>query len=158
MSAADRFASEWKPILGAVHNSASPQLLDVQFDAFIKVPDTRQLSAIDSGMLMREICLNEVIDAIGALNRHKAAGADGLNNDFFKDTQAVLAPATVAIGNEFLNGGHPPQSFLEGLIIPLRKQRDSEDALNYRPIALLQTSYKIFAKVIATRVQRVLGN
>lgn len=29
--------------------------------------------------------------------------------------------------------------------------------MDYRPIALLQSSYKIFAKVIATRVQRVLG-
>ena len=34
---------------------------------------------------MREININEVIEAIDALNRHKAAGTDGLNNDFFKD-------------------------------------------------------------------------
>ena len=29
--------------------------------------------------------------------------------------------------------------------------------MDYRPIALLQTGYKIFAKVIATRVQGFLG-
>ena len=65
--------------------------------------------------------------------------------------------ALVAVGNELLNGGRPPKSFLEGLIIPLRKKEDSNDAMDYRPIALLQTGYKIFTKVMATRVQRVLG-
>ena len=68
-----------------------------------------------------------------------------------------MVPAIVTIDNELLHGGRPPQSFLEGLIIPLRKRGDSADAMDYRPIALLQTGYKIFAKVIATRVQGFLG-
>ena len=122
MTTTDRFASEWQPILGAVHNSAPPQLLDAQFDDFVTIPESRHLSATDNGLLMREININEVIEAIDALNRHKAAGTDGLNNDFFKDTQSVLASAMVAIGNEILHGGHPSQSFLNELIIPLRKQ------------------------------------
>ena len=60
---------------------------------------------------MHEICLNEVIEVIGALNRHIAAGTDGLNNDLFKDTQSALASAMVAVGNEIIHGGHPPRSF-----------------------------------------------
>ena len=31
------------------------------------------------------------------------------------------------------------------------------DAMDYRPIALLQTGYKIVAKVISRRVQDVIG-
>ena len=45
------------------------------------------------------ISSDEVIQAISVLQRHKVAGADGLNNDFFKDTQAMLVPAMVTIGN-----------------------------------------------------------
>ena len=41
----------------------------------------------------------EVVQAISALDRHKEAGADGLYNEFFKDTQAVMVPAIVALGN-----------------------------------------------------------
>ena len=63
-----------------------------------------------------------------------------------------MAPAIVAIGNELLQGSLPPASFLEGLSISLRKQGDSDDAMDYRKIALLQTGYKIFTKVIAKRV------
>ena len=79
---------------------------------------------------MKAISSNEVITAIEGLNRHKAAGTGGLNKDFFKDTQAVMAPAMVAIGNELLRGGQPLPSFLERLIFPLRKQGDSQDAMD----------------------------
>lgn len=41
-------------------------------------------------------------------------------------------------------------------MIPLRKNGDSPDVLYCRPISLLQTGYKIFAKNMATRLQRVL--
>ena len=99
----------------------------------------------------------EVVQAISALDRHKEAGADGLYNEFFKDTQAVMVPAIVALGNELLRGGKPPPSLFEGLTIPLRKRGDSGDAMDYRPIALLQTSYKIFTEIVATRMQKVLG-
>jgi hypothetical protein len=77
------------------------------------------------------ITSDEVIEAIAALSRHKAAGGDGLNNDFFKDHQAPLVSAMVAIGNKLLQGGEPPKSFLEGLILPLRKKGDSADAMNF---------------------------
>ncbi|OWZ08028.1 RNA-dependent DNA polymerase [Phytophthora megakarya] len=51
---------------------------------------------------MTEITLQEVLEAIDSLNRHKAAGADELNNDVLKDMQALLAPILVKICNELL--------------------------------------------------------
>jgi hypothetical protein len=45
----------------------------------------------------------------------------------------VLVPAMVAISNELLKGGDPPASFLEALIIPLKKKGDSVDAMNSGP-------------------------
>ena len=58
----------------------------------------------------------------------QGGGADILNNEFFKDAQAVLVPAMVAIGNELLARGKLPPSFLQGLILPLQKKGDSADA------------------------------
>ena len=51
---------------------------------------------------MDHITLDEVLAAIASLNRHKAAGSDGINNDFLKDFQALLAPALVNIGNKII--------------------------------------------------------
>ncbi|KAG3117770.1 hypothetical protein PI125_g3462 [Phytophthora idaei] len=106
-----------------------------EFDKYVRIPEQRKLSMAENDILMAPVTLQEVIDAISTLNRHK----DGLNNDLFKDAQALLAPAMVAISNEFLQGGTPPQSFLEELIIPLRKKGDSVDAMDYHPISLLHT-------------------
>ena len=60
------------------------------------------------------------------------------------------------MSNEILKGAHMLPSFLEALVIPLRKKGDSANALDYRPKSLLQTSYNIFATFLATRLQRVL--
>ena len=121
------------------------------------MPTERMLTQNDNELLMEPFSLAEVLQAIASLSRHKAAGADGLSNDFIKDFQALLAPALVTIGNDILQGRTPPASFLEGLIIPLRKKGDSEDAMDYRPIALLLSGYKVVAKVLSHRVQKVLG-
>ena len=69
----------------------------------------------------------------------------------------LLAPALVNMSNELMQGRSPPASFLEGLIMPLRKKRYSKDAMDYRPVALLQTGYKVIVKVISHRVQQVIG-
>ena len=115
------------------------------------MPTERMLTQNDNELLMDPFLLAEVLQATALLSRHKAAGEDGLSNDFIKDFQALLAPALVTIGNDILQGRTPPDFFLEGLIIPLRKKGDSEDAMDYRPIALLQSGYKVVAKVLSHR-------
>ena len=122
----------------------------------MRVPSALKLSGDDNMAIFSCVTEAEVLTAVTSLSRHKAAGPDGLNNDFYKYTPALLVSALVAISNQILEGADPPPSFLEALIIPLRKKGDSIDAMDYRPISLLQTSYKIFAKVLATRLQRVL--
>lgn len=44
-------------------------------------------------------------------------------------------------------------SFKKGLVIMLRKKGDSDNAIDYRPITLLQSSYEILARIITFRVQ-----
>ncbi|RHZ31594.1 hypothetical protein DYB26_011165, partial [Aphanomyces astaci] len=46
--------------------------------------------------------------------------------------------------------------FGEADILPLKKKGNSANALDYRPIALLNSAYKIFAQVISLRLQPLL--
>lgn len=142
--------------MGGVHHQTSPTQLKTEFDAFVQIPATRQVSAIDNELLMSDVCQNEVIQAIAALNRHKAAAADGLNNEVYGHSGGYGSG----------HGGNrqratemwPTSSIIfKRMIIPLRKHGDSDDAMDYRPIALLQPGYKIFTKVVATRLQTFLG-
>ena len=156
MSIADKFASEWSPVLGVIHRKQPLDGLNAAIQQFVHIPTERVISNAANAALLAEFSEAEVLTAIAGLSRRKSAGPDGLNNDFFKDTTALMVPALVRVSNAIMTGADPPPSFLEALIIPLRKKGDSADAMDYRPIALLQSSYKIFTKVLATRLQRVL--
>ncbi|CAH0474160.1 unnamed protein product [Peronospora belbahrii] len=57
-----------------------------------------------------------------------------------------MAPTMVTLGIELLKGGEPPESFLEGLIIPLRKRGDSHDAMEFHRITPLQLDTKYSRK------------
>ena len=105
------------------------------------MPTERIFTQNDNELFKEPFLLAKVLQAITSLFRHKAAGENGLNYEFIKDCQALLAPALVSMGRT------PPASFLKGLIIPLRKKGDFEDTMDYRLIALLQSSYKVVAKV-----------
>lgn len=58
--------------------------------------------------------------------------------------------------NQILAGGEIPPPFLEGQVVPLRKNGDSDNLMDYRPITMLSTCYKIFAAIIAARLQKQL--
>ena len=97
-----------------------------------------------------------MLSAVKGLNQHKSAGLDGLNNDYYKETTSVMVSALVNIRNKILEGSGLLPSFLESLVLPLRKKDDSDDSTYYRPIALLQRIYKVFTKVLATHLQHAL--
>ncbi|GMF54113.1 unnamed protein product [Phytophthora fragariaefolia] len=117
-----------RPILGEEHSTVVESELDEEFDKFVQIPSNRRISPQQNQELLQEITEGEARQAIAALNRHKAAGPDGLNSDFFKDAEGVLAPSMTTIGNELLDGGEPPPSFLDALSIPLLKKGYSTNA------------------------------
>jgi Reverse transcriptase (RNA-dependent DNA polymerase) len=43
-------------------------------------------------------------------------------------------------------------------MVLFHKKGDREDLANYRPITMLNSDYKIVAKVLANRLQKVIGN
>lgn len=57
-----------------------------------------------------------------------------------------------------MTGAEIPESFLVALVLPLRKNGDSDLATDYRSISLLQSIYKILAMILAERVQGGLGS
>jgi hypothetical protein len=50
-----------------------------------------------------------------------------------------------------------PAGFLDGHVKPLHKQADATDVSNYRPITLLNTDYRVLARVLASRLGRGLA-
>ncbi|GMF63763.1 unnamed protein product [Phytophthora fragariaefolia] len=79
----------------------------------------------------------------------KAAGPDRLGNDWYRDYEEW--PVTKLL-NLWYDAAYFPPSFLEADIFCLKKGGASCNALNFRPLALLNTDEKIYTRILASRV------
>lgn len=152
-SVANTMAAEWQHIISVVHSPMSATARAHLFDKSVIIPASRKVTADWNAKLTAEIVEAEVATALSSLARHKAPGPDQIPNDFFVDCRSELVPWLTPMFNRVLQGKETPASFAEGMIIPLRKNGDFDYALDYRPITLLSTYYKVFTKVIASRLQ-----
>ncbi|KAF1336675.1 Rxlr effector protein, partial [Globisporangium splendens] len=156
VSLADVMGAEWHQITGQSHATVPPHKAGQRFDALVYIPETRKVTEAQNQDLMAPITEKEVREAITALHRNKAGGVDSLSNDFYKDCEDAMVDVLVREFNNIQRGAPMPRSFGQGIVIPLRKKGDSPNPLDYRPITLLTTTYKLFAKVLATRLQDIL--
>jgi hypothetical protein len=155
---ADIMATEWKPLFGVRHASVEITEMSKHCAELFTIPAVHRLAPADQQQLMRAITEDEVIQAIDGLGAHKAAGPDRIGNDFYKDWKDLVAPWLRCEFTKILAGDDPPPSFAEAIIVPIPKPGgDPTSALNFRPISLLPSGYKIFTKLLANRVQASLG-
>jgi len=108
---------------------------------------------VDMAEMDSSITEEQVVAAIARCKAGKACGPDELGNDWYKAHGEALAPVLTRIFNDCLEEGHTPSSFLEAYVHSISKGGDSSNPMNYRPIALLSTDYKIFTRIIAWRVR-----
>ncbi|KAK2877221.1 hypothetical protein Q8A73_021684, partial [Channa argus] len=105
-----------------------------------------------------DIQLREVQEAIADLNVSKSPGVDGLSAEFYKCFSYLLAPILCRLFAVMQEEKRCAASFLRGVITLVFKNKGARDDLaNYRPISLLNTDYKILAKLLASRLKRVIG-
>lgn len=154
ISIPNHFVIVWEPIISRRHSAVSLDQMESSLKNFAAIPRDRKFRIEDNKRLMAAVTEEELrlSTAVAALQRRKAADVDGLYNDFYRDLSTAMVPRLVGVCNELLQGHKPPYSFLKAVVIPLRKKGDSPNALDYRLISLLQTSYKLFAKVLAQRL------
>ncbi|KAI9922190.1 hypothetical protein PsorP6_001763 [Peronosclerospora sorghi] len=123
----------------------------------MRIPASRRLNAEDNADLLMSITEEEIHMAIKGIERRKAGGSDGLNNDFYTDFELEVTPALLRTVNDIMKGGGNSGILFTSTHHSIEKKGDSANAMDYRPISLLQTSYMIFTKVLAMRLQKFLG-
>ena len=95
----------------------------------------------------------EIKMAISSLATNKTPGPDGLPSEFYKSYSEYLAPQLHKIYLEALAQMRLPKSQNEAILVSLLKpDKDSTLPGSYRPLALLNTDYKILAKLLADRL------
>lgn len=95
----------------------------------------------------------EIRQFIRKCHRGRATGPDELGNDWYRDNVDQLVPLLTEIFNRWLQGDAVPRSFGQAHIHCLKKSTTAATPLEHRPIALLNTEYKINARIFATRLR-----
>ncbi|RHZ13763.1 hypothetical protein DYB31_007897, partial [Aphanomyces astaci] len=156
-TSADNMANGWRAIMSSSHgsNEAGRDYVRTSHPEFLRAIAGR-LKHASTSHLMAPITPQELTTALARMAGSKSPGPDGIPNGFFHKFQKALTPSFLALFNSILLGHGMPRSFSEADVIPLKKKGNSPHALDYRPIALLNSAYKLFAQIIALRLQPLL--
>ena len=95
---------------------------------------------------------DEMSEALQALPKNSCSGMDGLTPKFFIKYWDLFKADLCIASQQILRDGCMPPHFTEGLIYLIPKSDGpSLDIKKWRPIAILNTMYKILAKAISIR-------
>jgi len=124
---------------------------DADYSAFLKhLPE--KISVEENDRLNNEITEEEIRKAIWTLQPDKSPGPDGFPINFYRDHWHLIKKDLVkmmkGIQRKKKMGGFTNSTFLA--LIP--KENRPTSFSRFRPISLCNTSYKIFAKIIAARL------
>ena len=88
---------------------------------------------------------------------NRALGVDGFNAFFFKNTWEIIKLDLIDVVKEFFNNNtmFPPYNCTAVTLIP--KAKNANKVGDYRPIACCTVIYKIISRVLAGRLQLVIG-
>lgn len=107
--------------------------------------------------LMKAISEEELKEVLGSFQKDKSPGPDGWMIEFFLDLFEFLGPDLMAVIEDSRVSGRIPASFNSTFIALIPKADNAESLNEYRPISLCNCIYKIFSKVIARRLKRILS-
>ena len=120
----------------------------------INVP---KLSHTESDKLEGPITLQEASSVLKNMKNEKSPGSSGFTSEFYKVFWKSIGPFLVRSLNLSLESGQLSVTQRQGIITCIPKGDKPRQFLkNWRPITLLNTSYKIASGVIAHRIKQHL--
>ena len=105
------------------------------------------------------IHLEELRLAIKAMNRGRSPGLDGIPPELFEAYWPQLGPLLLNMLNfSIKRGSFSASSNIAIISLLLKKGKPSQDCSSYRPLSLLNCEVKLYAKVLATRLEPYMSH
>jgi len=117
--------------------------------------DIPQVSDLENEYLTAAFSQEEVRTAIFQMEHNKAPGPDGFPPEFYQVFWNLIKDDLMALFTDFHLGSLPLNCLNFGTIILLPKKKDAKVIQQYRPICLLNVSFKIFTKVATNRLSTI---
>ena len=111
----------------------------------------------DKSCLGEKIWEKECFESILTFSNDKSPGSDGLPIEFYKAFWPEIKELLCSVYNSSFSEKSLPNSMRRSVITLLpKKGKDLLSLKNWRPISLLNSDYKILAKLLSLRIQKVL--
>eukprot|EP00973_Karenia_brevis_P079568 11040260-Karenia_brevis.AAC.1 len=102
------------------------------------------------------ITAKEVKEAIKTMANNKAGGTDGTTIEILKCLDEDNLEEIAEVLNIYWAEEKVPDELTHARVVSLYKKGNPRLQSNYRPISLLNTTYKIYVKIIKTRLANVI--
>ena len=120
--------------------------------------DFATLSGEDNRDLNSPFSMLEIEEVIKTSDGNKSPGPDGFNFAFFKYFWYLLKHEIHIMFDQFYANEVLPKSFLSFFVTLIPKVSAPLSLNQYRPISLLGSLYKLFSKVLAKRLAKVINS
>jgi hypothetical protein len=124
-----------------------PQDNDMRLDERRR-DDIPQVTEEENGLLVESFSAEEVKRAVFQMEHNKSSGPDGFSTEFYQVFWELIKGDLMALFHEFHQGSLSLFSLNFGTIILLPKCAEDLKIQQYRPVCLLNVSFKIFTKVL----------
>ena len=125
-------------------------------DKFLQDLTLPQVKNEDMKMLEAPISLQEIEIAIKQLKSNKCPGLDGIGIELYKKFESEVKYILHSVLLKATEVGYLHRSARQGVISLLEKaNRDQLKISSWRPLSLLCSDYKVYAKIVANRMSVV---
>lgn len=100
--------------------------------------------------------VEEITRTMFKLNPNKAPGPDGLSSGFYKAAWGFLGEEVVGAILQFFNSSFLPASVNSTILTLVPKFPGASRVVDYKPISCLNTLYKVFSRLLVTRLKPIL--
>jgi sorting nexin-29 len=85
----------------------------------------------------------------------KTSGSDGLNLELIKYASSAFLYKFLDFLHICWRSGHLPYEWNKAVVLPIFKTGNKKDCTNYRGISLLNSGYKIYARIFTQRLNTI---
>lgn len=135
------------------------RILKEGIDEYLKDLRLPELTQDQLDQLSSPFTLKEITTAINSLKLGKSPGPDGFSAGYYKKFKEILAPQL----QQYFNGvsfesPFRSESLLAHISVIPKEGKDITLCQNYRPISLLNVDIKIYAKLLAERLRKLMNH
>jgi hypothetical protein len=128
-----------------------PDATSIELDESI-IHDIPQVSDSENEILTPNFTMDEVKKEVFNMEHNKAPGPDGFPAEFYQVFWEVIKYDLIALFEDFHKNSLPVNSLIFGVITLIPKKDNATKIQDYRPICLLNVSFKIITKVLTNQI------